>query len=105
VISLPANSATRNKIPVQVDQRRAAYLTATSTEQDRKNAIMDQESLTTRASAGHTIIVNRSGKIVADFQIEHTAQGWQHWREQVAALGPWGWLPAWRPARALSSSS
>ena len=34
------------------------------------------------------VIVNRSGKIVADFQIEHTAQGWQHWREQVAALGP-----------------
>ena len=33
------------------------------------------------------VIVNRSGKIVADFQIEHTAQGWQHWREQVAALG------------------
>jgi hypothetical protein len=34
------------------------------------------------------VIVNRSGKIVADFQIEHTAQGWQRWREQVAALGP-----------------
>ena len=33
------------------------------------------------------IIVNRSGKIVADFQIEHTAEGWQRWREQVAALG------------------
>jgi hypothetical protein len=34
------------------------------------------------------VIVDRSGKIVANFQIEHTAQGWQHWREQVAALGP-----------------
>jgi hypothetical protein len=34
------------------------------------------------------IIVNRSGNIVADFQIEHTAEGWQRWREQVAALGP-----------------
>ena len=34
------------------------------------------------------VIVNPSGKIVADFQIEHTAQGWQRWREQVAALGP-----------------
>jgi Transposase len=34
------------------------------------------------------VIVNGSGKIVADFQIEHTAQGWQRWREQVAALGP-----------------
>jgi len=33
------------------------------------------------------IIVNRSGKIVADFQIEHTAEGWQRWGEQVAALG------------------
>jgi transposase len=33
------------------------------------------------------IIVNRSGKIVADFQIEHTAEGWQRWLEQVAALG------------------
>ena len=50
------------------------------------------------------VIVNRTGKIVADFQIEHTAQGWQRWREQVAALGL-GWLPVWRPARALSSSS
>ena len=34
------------------------------------------------------VIVNPSGKIVADFQIEHTAQGWQRWREQVAVLGP-----------------
>ncbi len=33
------------------------------------------------------VIVNRSGKIVADFQIEHTAEGWQRWGEQVAALG------------------
>jgi hypothetical protein len=28
------------------------------------------------------VIVDRSGKIVADFQIEHSAQGWQRWREQ-----------------------
>ena len=34
------------------------------------------------------VIVNRSGQIVADFQIEHTAEGWQRWREQVAVLGP-----------------
>ena len=34
------------------------------------------------------VIVNRTGKIVADFQIEHTAEGWQRWREQVAARGP-----------------
>ena len=34
------------------------------------------------------VIVKPSGKIVADFQIEHTAEGWQRWREQVAVLGP-----------------
>jgi hypothetical protein len=34
------------------------------------------------------VIVNPSGKIVADFQIEHTAEGWQRWGEQVAVLGP-----------------
>ena len=50
------------------------------------------------------VIVNRSGNIVADFQIEHTAEGWQRWREQVAALGP-GLAACARPARALSSSS
>lgn len=34
------------------------------------------------------VIVNRAGIIVADFQIEHTAQGWKYLREQFAALGP-----------------
>lgn len=34
------------------------------------------------------IILNRSGQIVADFEIKHSASGWQRWREQVAALGP-----------------
>lgn len=34
------------------------------------------------------IIVDRGGQIVADFQIAHTASGWQGWREQLAALGP-----------------
>lgn len=34
------------------------------------------------------VIVDGVGRIVADFQIEHTDQGWQRWREQVAALGP-----------------
>ena len=34
------------------------------------------------------VIVKPSGKIMADFQIEHTAEGWQRWREQVAVLGP-----------------
>lgn len=34
------------------------------------------------------VIVDRSGQIVADFEIQHSAGGWQRWREQVAALGP-----------------
>jgi transposase len=33
------------------------------------------------------VIVDRLGHIVADFQIEHNAQGWQRWREQLVALG------------------
>jgi transposase len=33
------------------------------------------------------IIVDRDGKIVADFQIEHTAAGWRRWREQLDSLG------------------
>ena len=33
------------------------------------------------------IIVDVRGQVVADFQIEHTAAGWQRWREQIAALG------------------
>jgi transposase len=32
------------------------------------------------------VIVDRRGQMVADFAIEHTAEGWQRWREQVAAL-------------------
>ena len=32
------------------------------------------------------VIVDRSGQIVADFRIEHTSEGWQHWRKQVAAF-------------------
>jgi transposase len=34
------------------------------------------------------VILDRAGRIVTDFQIEHTNQGWQRWREQVVALGP-----------------
>jgi transposase len=34
------------------------------------------------------VILDRSGQIVADFEIQHSASGWQRWREQVAALGP-----------------
>ena len=33
------------------------------------------------------VIVDRAGQIVADFAIEHSAAGWQRWREQVAVLG------------------
>lgn len=33
------------------------------------------------------VIVDRSAQIVAEFQIEHTAEGWKKWREQVAAFG------------------
>jgi transposase len=32
------------------------------------------------------VIVDRSGQIVADFRIEHTAEGWQQWRNQVTAF-------------------
>jgi transposase len=33
------------------------------------------------------VIVDRGGQIVADFRIEHTAEGWQYWKKQVAAFG------------------
>ena len=33
------------------------------------------------------VVVDRLGKIVADFQIEHNAEGWRQWRERLAALG------------------
>jgi transposase len=33
------------------------------------------------------VIVDRAGQIVADLVIEHSAPGWQRWREQVVALG------------------
>ena len=29
------------------------------------------------------IVLDPAGKIVADFRIEHTAAGWQQWREQL----------------------
>ena len=31
------------------------------------------------------VIVDRTGKIVADFPIEHSGPGWQNWRERIAA--------------------
>ena len=33
------------------------------------------------------VIVNRDGQIIADFPIAHSAEGWQRWQEQLAALG------------------
>jgi hypothetical protein len=33
------------------------------------------------------VIVDRSGQIVADFAIKHTAEGWQRWGEQVGVFG------------------
>jgi transposase len=37
---------------------------------------------------GHhdVVVVDRAGQIVADFRLEHTAAGWAHWREQIAAF-------------------
>jgi hypothetical protein len=65
VIEHPCKAAPARAVPgrdcatlYQVDQRRAAYLTAISTEQDRKNAIMEQDHslrglrLGTRSSNG-----------------------------------------------------
>jgi transposase len=34
------------------------------------------------------VIVDRAGQIVADFRLEHTAEGWQHWRRQVDTFAP-----------------
>ena len=34
------------------------------------------------------VIVDRGGQIVAEFQIPHSAAGWQQWCAQLAALGP-----------------
>ena len=33
------------------------------------------------------VIVDRRGQMIDDFAIQHTAEGWQRWREQVAVLG------------------
>lgn len=33
------------------------------------------------------IIVDRTGQIVADFQIEHSQEGWRRWGEELAKLG------------------
>lgn len=31
------------------------------------------------------IIVDSAGVLVADFRFDHSAAGWQHWRDQIAA--------------------
>ena len=33
------------------------------------------------------VIVDRRGQMMDDFAIQHTAEGWQRWCEQVAVLG------------------
>ena len=36
----------------------------------------------------NVVIVDGAGKIVANFEIEHSAEGWKKWRHQIAELGP-----------------
>jgi hypothetical protein len=36
----------------------------------------------------HAVILNPAGQIVAAFDFEHTAAGWQYWREQAARYAP-----------------
>jgi transposase len=36
----------------------------------------------------HAVILNVAGQIVAAFDFEHTAAGWQPWREQAARYAP-----------------
>jgi hypothetical protein len=36
----------------------------------------------------HAVILNPAGQIVAAFDFDHTAAGWQHWREQAARFAP-----------------
>ena len=36
----------------------------------------------------HAVILNPAGQIVAAFDFEHSAAGWQQWREQAARFAP-----------------
>jgi Transposase len=36
----------------------------------------------------HVVIVNATGRIVAEFGFEHTEAGWQPWRKQAARFAP-----------------
>jgi hypothetical protein len=36
----------------------------------------------------HAVILNPAGQIVAAFDFDHTAAGWQYWREQAARYAP-----------------
>src|SRR4051812_36720967 len=36
----------------------------------------------------HAVILNPAGQIVAAFDFEHTAAGWQQWRAQAARYAP-----------------
>ena len=75
----------------QLDQRQARA-SADTLNWKGKDESMDRDYSLCGASPGDTIITRWSlligaGQIVADFAIEHSAPGWQRWREQVAALG------------------
>jgi transposase len=36
----------------------------------------------------HVVIVNKAGRVVAEFSFEHTQEGWQQWRQQAARFAP-----------------
>ncbi|MBV9488630.1 MAG: transposase [Verrucomicrobia bacterium] len=36
----------------------------------------------------HVVIVNRVGRVVAEFSFEHTQDGWQQWRQQATRFAP-----------------
>src|ERR1700741_4853049 len=41
------------------------------------------------ASQKHSVIVvNQTGKVIEDFEIEHSALGWKNFRERLQAYGP-----------------
>ena len=77
----------------QLDQRQEACAATNPLNSKVKNETMEGDYPLCRLRLGPdyhhaVVIVDRAGLIVADFEIEHNASGWQRWREQVAALGP-----------------
>ena len=71
------------------DRRRALLRTPSTPEPKMKpwNEITHYAGFDWARDHHDVVIVDRSGKIIADFEIQHSAGGWQRWREQVAALG------------------